>query len=437
VECPATNPPAQPVSGQQPAPGRLFVAGWLLAVPEPEAAVPSETSPVGDDETVDAAAEPEVEGEQAQPAIVVPVVETLPQPIPAAAVHVVRPDVASTASTASTAPRQDEGQAGRAERVDAGRAERVEPLVRGQVEPAAQVFSQIVDGAEGSVAESGLPAAHTPARTVAPDVPTAIAQTVAATPAVQAAAQPAAEIVSDSQPVPAVAADLVTPAPRSRAAAQLSKAIERLGPSPAPAPVQGTAEVAAGFHNSSSSSGDQMGFGAHTTEYGRTAQPVAPAATTHLASFATQLTHEIRTSGTTRTAVADVPYGSAPAPDAETTQQIVQAIRVQFRDGIGSAVLRLKPEHLGEVSIALRVEQQSVSATVHAEVPAVRHWLEAEQGTLRTALSDQGLKLEELVVREDGERQNQGDADTRDDQRGRRQARPRRGDDDIQFEALL
>ena len=35
--------------------------------------------------------------------------------------------------------------------------------------------------------------------------------------------------------------------------------------------------------------------------------------------------------------------------------QILQSLRLQFRDGIGEAVLKLKPEHLGSVAISLRI----------------------------------------------------------------------------------
>ena len=78
-------------------------------------------------------------------------------------------------------------------------------------------------------------------------------------------------------------------------------------------------------------------------------------------------------------------------------------MRLQFRDGIGEAVVKLKPEHLGSVQISLRIENGAIKATVQAEVPAVRQWLESQQDTLRNGLADQGLRLDRFVVEPDGQ----------------------------------
>jgi flagellar hook-length control protein FliK len=130
--------------------------------------------------------------------------------------------------------------------------------------------------------------------------------------------------------------------------------------------------------------------------------------------------------------------GEESAPDSATTDQIVQAIRMQFRNGIGDAVIRLKPEHLGEVSVSLRVEQQTVSATVHAEVPAVRQWLESQESSLRNSLSEQGLHLDEFAVHEEesGRRQQQEeDADS--PRKAPRPHRSNRDDDEPRFEVVV
>ena len=86
----------------------------------------------------------------------------------------------------------------------------------------------------------------------------------------------------------------------------------------------------------------------------------------------------------------------------ENIDRLVQAMRVIVRDGISEATVRLRPEHLGEVSIAVRVEGRTVSATVHAESAEVREWLHLQEDTLRSALQGQGLSLERLVVQRDG-----------------------------------
>jgi flagellar hook-length control protein FliK len=90
--------------------------------------------------------------------------------------------------------------------------------------------------------------------------------------------------------------------------------------------------------------------------------------------------------------------------ERDVTAQLIQSLRLQFRDGIGEAVLRLKPEHLGSVSIALRVENGGLKANVQAELPAVRQWLESHQDVLRSALAEHGLRLDRFVVDPDGRR---------------------------------
>jgi flagellar hook-length control protein FliK len=85
--------------------------------------------------------------------------------------------------------------------------------------------------------------------------------------------------------------------------------------------------------------------------------------------------------------------------------QLVQSLRLQFRDGIGEAVLKLKPEHLGSVAISLRVENGGLKANVQADLPAVRQWLESQQEMLRTALAEHGLRLDRFEVEADGHRQ--------------------------------
>jgi flagellar hook-length control protein FliK len=118
----------------------------------------------------------------------------------------------------------------------------------------------------------------------------------------------------------------------------------------------------------------------------------------------------------------DAPAGAIPERDV--VAQLVQSMRVQFRDGIGEAVVKLKPEHLGSVQISLKIEHGAIKATVQAEMPAVRQWLESQQDMLRTGLAEQGLRLERFVVEPDGERQTaRDDAQPREERRRRHQRR--------------
>jgi flagellar hook-length control protein FliK len=96
--------------------------------------------------------------------------------------------------------------------------------------------------------------------------------------------------------------------------------------------------------------------------------------------------------------------------DAELQPQLIDAIRVQARSGVQEARIRLRPDVLGEVSMVIAVTGGVVSATLEAESPLVRHWMERHEGLLRERLSEQGLQLAHFDVKaderpRDGERQ--------------------------------
>jgi flagellar hook-length control protein FliK len=96
------------------------------------------------------------------------------------------------------------------------------------------------------------------------------------------------------------------------------------------------------------------------------------------------------------------PQSSPRVPeDAKIDRQIVQAIRLQWREGSGSALLTLEPEYLGTLTVSLHVEGHAVSATLHAANADVRAWLEANALVLKEGLSDQGLSLERLLIADD------------------------------------
>src|SRR6185436_4446436 len=80
---------------------------------------------------------------------------------------------------------------------------------------------------------------------------------------------------------------------------------------------------------------------------------------------------------------------------SELPQQIVQAMRLQWNNGVGDARISLRPDYLGDLSIAIRVERGDVTATLTASQPEVRQWIESHEATLRQMLSDRGLQLDE------------------------------------------
>jgi flagellar hook-length control protein FliK len=107
------------------------------------------------------------------------------------------------------------------------------------------------------------------------------------------------------------------------------------------------------------------------------------------------------------------PVAAADTPAADTADRLVQSMRVQFQRGGGDAIVHLRPEHLGPVTVTLRVEDGAVTARIHADNPVVAEWLQANEQTLREGLRSNGLHLDRLHVERDGQAP---------DQRGRREA---------------
>lgn len=116
--------------------------------------------------------------------------------------------------------------------------------------------------------------------------------------------------------------------------------------------------------------------------------------------------------------------GLTPAQRVETTRvapqegevvpQIVRAMRTQVRDGVSEAQIRLKPEHLGEVRIEIKVDGDRVTAVLQVERPEVRQAIESQSQSLRTGLAAQGLKLDDLQIKQgDSARYDRSDDEQR------------------------
>jgi hypothetical protein len=108
------------------------------------------------------------------------------------------------------------------------------------------------------------------------------------------------------------------------------------------------------------------------------------------------------------TGAASAAPSMTPQERAANISQLVRSMQVLVRNGIGEVTVRLRPEHLGDVSILIRVDGKSVSATVRAESQSVREWLLSQEDALRAGLAQQGLTLDRLVVQRDT-RHDRGD----------------------------
>jgi flagellar hook-length control protein FliK len=94
--------------------------------------------------------------------------------------------------------------------------------------------------------------------------------------------------------------------------------------------------------------------------------------------------------------------GAAADEQIANLQRMVQTMRVMVRETVSQATVRLRPEHLGEVTIDVRVDGKSVSAVIHSESANVREWMQGQESSLRNGLSEHGLHLEKLQVQRDG-----------------------------------
>ena len=135
-------------------------------------------------------------------------------------------------------------------------------------------------------------------------------------------------------------------------------------------------------------------------------------------------------------AAGNAAYANAtPRHEEAVLPQIVQSIRLHAVQGTTEARVQLRPEHLGALNITLKVEQNQVTATIQADVAAVRSWIQSHEASLRQALSEQGLHLAKLVVHEDGQHASK---DEQNGERSRRQPRRRSWrDEEATFEVLV
>jgi flagellar hook-length control protein FliK len=135
---------------------------------------------------------------------------------------------------------------------------------------------------------------------------------------------------------------------------------------------------------------------------------------------------------TSPSSIADVADGPVESNgrlpnESAVAASLVRSMQWQHRNGVGTAVVQLDPGYLGDVRIALRVDGNSVSATLHAANPEVRTWMHANEGALRQSLAGQGLSLDQLVIAEEDPAEHQAPPDQRDKrEQGEERPRPRR-----------
>ena len=169
----------------------------------------------------------------------------------------------------------------------------------------------------------------------------------------------------------------------------------------------------------------------------------SPAAYQHAAvssglPFSFDLQTALRAAEPAAQAAATVPVVPHQRTDTQDVPaQIVRAAHLQWRDGVGEARLRLNPEHLGEVTISLRVEQGSVFASVRAESPAALQAIQSRQQELQAALEAQGLHLDHFVTSADPDEQRQHQSQYRPPKQTQARSLPTDETETPRFEVLV
>ncbi|HUX06974.1 MAG TPA: flagellar hook-length control protein FliK [Acidobacteriota bacterium] len=87
-----------------------------------------------------------------------------------------------------------------------------------------------------------------------------------------------------------------------------------------------------------------------------------------------------------------------PMPAERVINQVIRAARISVDQGRGEIKMLLKPESLGWLKIKISVADQNVTARITVEHEGVRELLEGNIKQLQQALSQQNLKVTQIVV---------------------------------------
>ena len=90
-----------------------------------------------------------------------------------------------------------------------------------------------------------------------------------------------------------------------------------------------------------------------------------------------------------------------------TSQHLAQQISVLARDGVQTARVQLYPEHLGQVDVRIRIDDEGTFINLHAHTTHGRDALDASLHRLRDMCAEQGLNLSEANVSFGEERTSQ------------------------------
>ena len=105
--------------------------------------------------------------------------------------------------------------------------------------------------------------------------------------------------------------------------------------------------------------------------------------------------------GSVKTIHAPVTTGSMMRPvlSHDAVHQMTQQVSLMNQaKQDGEIKIRLKPDHLGELSMSIKNQGQQISIRIHAQNPEARQILESSLGTLRDSLSKQNLVISRMEI---------------------------------------
>jgi len=97
---------------------------------------------------------------------------------------------------------------------------------------------------------------------------------------------------------------------------------------------------------------------------------------------------------------ADTPKESFLRDNRDLFNDLVEKARMNFgADGKSSASIRLRPEHLGNITLNLRMDKNQLEASVVVENKTAARLMQDELEHLRTELKFHGIQVDQLAVR--------------------------------------
>ena len=89
---------------------------------------------------------------------------------------------------------------------------------------------------------------------------------------------------------------------------------------------------------------------------------------------------------------------ASPKDSYNVTMQIIEQMRINTKQQSTEMIIKLRPEHLGNITLKIAMEQGVVNATFHTANSEVGAVIESALAQLRQELSSQGIKVANLDV---------------------------------------